>query len=278
MGQPDKAGRGRGGRAGEARRAPHQLPSGRHGLLPSFVAANQRERILSAVAQAAAELGYVEMSVEAITARAGVSRRTFYEHFKNKEDAFLATYDALLRQLVMHTQRAYLKETAVMERLRAGMSAYLQFLANEPEFARTCIVEVLAVGPRALARRNQAMRLFTEIIEDNIRELIPDFPRAAITAETIVGGIHEVVFNRILANRTDELPDLADDLLASILMLDRDAYLPQTEPDPPGHPAVAATPGGHTQAKGASGSGRGQPPPGLKDTDPPEDSRLDGQD
>ena len=215
MGQPDKAGRGRGGRAGDGRRAPHQLPSGRHGLLPSFVAANQRERILSAVAQAAAELGYVEMSVEAITARAGVSRRTFYEHFKNKEDAFLATYDALLHQLVMHTQRAYLQETAVMERLRAGISAYLQFLANEPEFARTCIVEVLAVGPRALARRNQAMRLFTEIIEDNIRELIPDFPRAAITAETIVGGIHEVVFNRILANRTDELPGLAEDLLTT---------------------------------------------------------------
>jgi hypothetical protein len=77
------------------------------------------------------------------------------------------------------------------------------------------------------------MRLFTEIIEDNIRELIPDFPRAAITAETIVGGIHEVVFNRILANRTDELPDLAEDLLAAILMLDRDAYLPQTTPEPP---------------------------------------------
>ena len=120
------------------------------------------------------------MSVEAVTARAGVSRRTFYQHFKNKEDAFLATYDALLHQLVMHTQRAYLEATAIMERLRAGISAYLQFLANEPEFARTCIVEVLAVGPRALARRNQAMRLFTEIIEDNIRELIPDFPRAAI--------------------------------------------------------------------------------------------------
>jgi AcrR family transcriptional regulator len=278
MGQPDKAGRGRGGRGGEARRAPHQLPSGRHGLLPSFVAANQRERILSAVAQAAAELGYVEMSVEAITARAGVSRRTFYEHFKNKEDAFLATYDALLHQLVMHTQRAYLQETAVMERLRAGISAYLQFLANEPEFARTCIVEVLAVGPRALARRNQAMRLFTEIVEDNIRELIPDFPRAAITAETIVGGIHEVVFNRILANRTDELPDLAEDLLTTILMLDRDAYLPQRTPDPPRHPAEAATPGGNMQTKRASGSGSGQPQSGLQDAGPPEDPRFDGQD
>src|SRR6202035_4090531 len=143
MGQPDKAGRGRGGRAGEARRAPHQLPSGRHGLLPSFVAANQRERILSAVAQAAAELGYVEMSVEAITARAGVSRRTFYEHFKNKEDAFLAAYDTVVHQQARSIRHAYLQETGARERLRAGIRAYLQCMAGEPEVARMCTVEVL---------------------------------------------------------------------------------------------------------------------------------------
>src|SRR5215475_30569 len=83
----------------ELGRRPSQLRSGRHGLLPSFVAANQRERIMAAVAQAAAELGYPEMSVEAIIARAGVSRRTFYEHFKNKEEAFLAAYDTFVHQL-----------------------------------------------------------------------------------------------------------------------------------------------------------------------------------
>jgi hypothetical protein len=108
----------------------------------------------------------------------------------------------------------------VRERLLAGIRAYMQFLASEPEFARLCIVEVLAAGPRAMARRNEAMRMFAEIIEDNIHELIPGCRRAALTAETIVGGIHEVVFRRILADRTDELPGLADELLAAILMLD----------------------------------------------------------
>jgi AcrR family transcriptional regulator len=160
------------------------------------------------------------MSVEAIIARAGVSRRTFYEHFKNKEDAFLAAYDALVRQLAGHVRRAYLKETTVRERLRAGIRAYMQFMASEPEFARMCIAEVLAAGPRALARRNEAMRMFAEIIEDNIHELVPGCPRAALAAETIVGGIHEVVFNRILTDRIDELPGLADDLLVTILMHD----------------------------------------------------------
>jgi len=206
--------------ARDATRRPHQLPSGRHGLLRSFVAANQRERILAAVAAAVAELGYADMSVEAVIARAGVSRRTFYEHFKNKEEAFLAAFDAVVRRQARHIRRAYLDEGTVRERLRAGIRAYLEFTAAQPDLARMCIVEVFAAGPRAMARRNEAMRMFAEIIEDNIHELIPGCRRAALAAETIVGGIHEVVLSRILANRIDELPGLADDLLATILMLE----------------------------------------------------------
>jgi AcrR family transcriptional regulator len=222
MGEPTRADPGQGKRDDDPGRRSHQLPSGRHGLQRSFIAAKQRERILSAVARAAAELGYAEMSVEAIDARAGVSRRTFYEQFKNKEDAFLAAYDAVLHQLVQHVQRACLRETTARTQLRAGIEAFLQFLAGEPEFARMCIVEALAAGPRAIARRNDALRTFAEIIEGNIHELLPRCRRPALAAETIVGGIHEVVFNRILADRTEELPDLADDLLETILMLDVD--------------------------------------------------------
>ena len=220
--EPAEAGWGQAEHVVDSRRRPDQLPSGRHGLLRSFVATNQRERILSAAAQATAELGYAEMSVETITTRAGVSRRTFYEHFRNKEDAFLAAYDAAVRAVVRHVRRAYFQETTAQARLHAGIGAFLQFLASDPELARMCIVEVLAAGPRAIARRNETMQMFAEIIEDNIHELIPSCRRAALTAETIVGGIHEVVFSRILAGRTGELPGLADNLLVAILMLDVD--------------------------------------------------------
>ena len=105
MGEPAGPGGGAGG-AGGARPGPERLPGGRHGLQPSFVAANQRERMLSAVAQATAELGYPDASVEAIIARAGVSRRTFYQHFKNKEAAFLAAYDDVVDQITRRVQHA----------------------------------------------------------------------------------------------------------------------------------------------------------------------------
>jgi AcrR family transcriptional regulator len=218
--QPTGPGHGQAGSGADPRRRAGQLPGGRHGLLPSYVAANQRERILAAVARASADLGYAQMSVEAIIARAGVSRRTFYEHFKNKEDAFLGAYDAVVHEAVRYVRRAYLKETTARARLRAGIGAFLQFLASEPEVARMGIVEVFAAGPRAIARRNEARRLFAEIIEENIHELVPSVRHPELTAETIVGGIFEVVFTRILTGRADELPGLADDLLVAILMLD----------------------------------------------------------
>ncbi|HET7013868.1 MAG TPA: hypothetical protein VFI65_08160, partial [Streptosporangiaceae bacterium] len=66
------------------------------------------------------------------------------------------------------------------------------------------------------------------------RELIPGCRRATLTAEMIVGGIHEVVMSRILANHIHELPAMADDLLATILMLDA-AIASSASPQPTHH-------------------------------------------
>src|ERR671918_1641864 len=87
-------------------RQSHQLPPGRHGLSRDYVAQNQRERILAAVADVTSAASYAEMTVEDVIVTAGVSRRTFYEHFKNKDEAFLAAYDAVSGQLVEQVMAA----------------------------------------------------------------------------------------------------------------------------------------------------------------------------
>src|SRR2546427_8551210 len=71
-----------------------KLPRGRHGLSREDVARSQRERMLRAMAEAVSENGYVNTPVAEVLRRAGVSRETFYEHFANKEECFLASYDA----------------------------------------------------------------------------------------------------------------------------------------------------------------------------------------
>jgi AcrR family transcriptional regulator len=199
-------------------REPEQLPPGRHGFSRSFVALNQRNRILAAVARVADSKSYSDMTVEDLIVAAGVSRRTFYEQFDNKEMAFLAAYDEVVGRLLRKVEEAVAAERELSERVRAGISAFLEFVASDPAVARVCIVEVLAAGPEAVSRRRKAMRAFAEVMERtaSVREESPVAP--ALTAETLVGGLHEVVYTRVLQGEARELPRLLPDLVYSALM------------------------------------------------------------
>ena len=200
------------------RRQPHQLPPGRHGLPRSFVISNQRERILSAVAYVTSAASYGEMSVEDIIVTAGVSRRTFYEHFKNKEDVFLAAFDAVTAQLVEQVVTAVEAEETFSAQCVGGLRAFLEFVASEPAFGRMCIVEALAAGPEAIKRRNDTMRAFAALIEGKSQELLGEKAPSPLSAETVVGGIYEVVYTRVLRGEVRELPGLLPDLAYSALL------------------------------------------------------------
>jgi AcrR family transcriptional regulator len=200
-------------------RQPHQLPPGRHGLPREFVVGNQRQRILAAVAEAVSDVGYAAMTVEDIIKAAGVSRRTFYEHFKSKEEAFLVSYDDISAQLMDAVAAAFDQSDSFITRVEDCMRAFLTLLAREPEYANMCIVEVLVAGQTAIERRNAVMRQFTELIERGAAEELPKTAQPpALTSETLVGGVHEVVYSRVLRGETAELPTLLPDLTFSVLL------------------------------------------------------------
>jgi AcrR family transcriptional regulator len=184
----------------------------------AFVVENQRQRILSAVADVTSVAGYRAMSVEDILVTAGISRRTFYEHFTNKDDAFLAAYDAVLAQLMTAVRAAVEREEPAVDRLRAGLAAFLDFIAREPGFARMCVVEALAAGSEAVNRRNAAMAAFARILDENARALGTRLHPPELTAETIVGGIFEVIYTRIVRGEIRELPRLLPDLMYSVVL------------------------------------------------------------
>jgi AcrR family transcriptional regulator len=200
-------------------REPHQLPAGRHGLSRSFVVENQRQRILAAVADVCHVAGYVSMSVEDIVVTSGVSRRTFYDNFRSKEDVYLAAYDEVTKQLLERVYAAYSEADGLVARVRDSLNAFLTFVAEEPAFADMCIVEVMAAGPNAIERRNRTMAAFAEMIEKAAAEELPKSKLPpALTAETLVGGIYEVVYSRVLQGRGAELPELLPDLLFSVVL------------------------------------------------------------
>jgi AcrR family transcriptional regulator len=138
---------------------PRRLPRGTHGLDPSLVAASQRTRLLEAVGGAVAEKGYAATTIDDIVRGAGVSKKTFYEHFQDKLGAFLAAYEAASDQLYEHVRiaqdAAADPDDAWLERTHAGIRAYLRWLAAEPALARVFLIEVAAAGPEALARRER---------------------------------------------------------------------------------------------------------------------------
>jgi AcrR family transcriptional regulator len=198
-------------------RAPHQLPPGRHGLARSFVARNQRERIIAAVAQVASVHGYGEMSVQHIVREAGVSRRTFYEQFKNKDEAFIAAFDGSSALLIASIRKAVDAEETPESKISAAFGAFLEILSASPAFAKMCIVEVLAAGPTAIDRRARTMEEFTTMFREGTDEFVEN-PPSPLIAETIIGGVYETVYRRVARGETAELPKLLPDLVESALL------------------------------------------------------------
>jgi AcrR family transcriptional regulator len=201
-------------------RAPHQLPPGRHGLPRSFVARNQKERLLAAVAEATSEHGYARTSVQDVVAKAGVSRRTFYEHFRNKEDVFLQAYERVAALLVAGVRSAMEAESTFEMRIAAGFAALLDILAASPAFARMCVVEVMAAGPEAVAKRTEAMAQITQLIRDSAGSSpgARDGTVPAMHAEAIIAGAYEAIYRLIAAERIEALPGLLPDLTQAALL------------------------------------------------------------
>jgi AcrR family transcriptional regulator len=201
-----------------ADRVPERLPRGRHGLPRRFIVHNQRERMLLAVAEAVAEQGFATTTVADIIARARLSRRTFYEHFADKEECYLAAYDTVVEQLLTAVGEAYEQAEGWPQKVHDGLETFLAYLAAEPAFARMCIVEVVAAGPEARSRRDAAMRVFVDFLEPGRAEAPRGLVVPALAAEIVVGGIYEIIYSRLQRDAADELVEMLPELLYCALL------------------------------------------------------------
>jgi AcrR family transcriptional regulator len=198
-------------------RRPSQLPPG-PGLPRSFVARNQRERLLSAVASVAMEHGYPSMTIEQIASEAGVSKKTFYVHFKSKEEAFLAAYREVVDRLTATVNRSFMSDGDWVARITAALDAFLRFLAADAAFAYLCVVEVHAAGRQALERRASALEFFAEYFELGRKEAGVNVTVPPMAAQTLVGGIYEVVYRHVVDEQTEELPSLLPELVFNAVL------------------------------------------------------------
>ena len=190
------------------------------------VVASQHGRLVDAMAQVVAEKGYPATTVADVVERAGVSRRTFYEQFPDKEACFLAAYDVGLVAVLARIRDAV--ETGSpgagwRERARAGVEAFLALLASEPAFARALQLEILTAGPAALERRAGMLMMFSGVwrnVHDQARAEEPSLPALPDEVFTILtAGLEELIRDCIRQRGTAALPELAEPILRTVVAI-----------------------------------------------------------
>ena len=165
-----------------------------------------------------AQRGFKEVPVAAVIARAGVSRKTFYEHYASKEQCFVALYEQELERLFAPALQAFAGTEAWIDRLRTALGVLLGGIAADPVAARICFVEVLAAGPQALARRNGAMASLDVLFDrDNVSTAVGSSRPRAVTAGA-VGYLSEVLNREIAAGRIERLPELRAELMYTLTL------------------------------------------------------------
>jgi AcrR family transcriptional regulator len=184
------------------------LPRGDQNVSRSFVIHSQRERILDAVANLTAREGYAELKVERIAEQAAVSLNAFYEHFADKEDAFLVAYEVGHAKGLSIVEHAYMSEPDWRLGIRAGISALFDFLATEPSFAHIALVDALTATPLTAERSSAGVSSFARMLVPARTEAPGQSTPATVTIEAIAGGIFELCLSRSLQGRVRELPEL----------------------------------------------------------------------
>lgn len=157
----------------------------------------QRARMLAAMVELVAERGAASVTVAHVVDCSGVSRRTFYEVFDDREDCFLVAFDEAVLKLRGVVSPAYETPGRWREKIRAGLIALLEFLDHDPSTGRLVIVETLAAGPRALERRKHVLTHIITAIDHGRAETSRNEGPPPLTAEGTVGAVLSVIHTRL---------------------------------------------------------------------------------
>src|ERR1700684_436406 len=214
----------------------------------------QRRRLLSAMVEVLDAYGYEGATVARICKRAGVSRRTFYDLFDDREDCFIETFELAIERLSAHVVSAIESEAPAVRRyptarakswrvrLRASLVALLGFFEVEPGLARLCLVETLKGGHKALERRRAVAEALAAAIDEGRAEAKGADP-PPLTAESLVGGAASVIHTRLVDQGCGALLDLVNPLMSMIVLPYLGPAAARKELERP-VPALHATPKG----------------------------------
>ncbi|HEU4737116.1 MAG TPA: TetR/AcrR family transcriptional regulator [Solirubrobacterales bacterium] len=189
-----------------------RLPRGRHGLPREFIAQNQRERLLAALAACLEEKGYDRTTVSSVGKRAGVSKSDFYKQFESKDACFVAAYDDAVERIRAKVLAACAERKDWASGILAALSELLDLFAAETAQAQLVLVEGLRAGRGVYDRYQVALQSFVPYLRDGAPAQQGGSPPPPATDEAVVGGIASLLARRVLAGETKKLPGLLPEI------------------------------------------------------------------
>jgi AcrR family transcriptional regulator len=197
----------------------HEHPDGHRRVIEI-----QRARILAAMVEVSAERGAGNVTVAHIVERAGVSRRTFYELFSDREECFLGAFEDAVKRARGYVLDSYDPTAKWAGQLRSALTGLLTFLDVERGAGRLLIVGSLGAGTKALESRGRVLAQMITLVDEG-RTLTgtgrssktgSDLP--PLTAEGIVGGVLSILHSRLLADDPGSLVALTGPLMGMIVL------------------------------------------------------------
>lgn len=182
---------------------PRRLPRGKSATSPEVVAGEHRERILVAIAQLMRTKGYTAMTVADIVKAGSVSRETFYELFRSKEDAFLATQSVALEKSIAVTAAAFFGGETWPARVWDGLAALLRYIGRQPDLLYLDVFESYAAGAGAIRRSFDNKMAFTLFLEDGYRQTPAAARLPRLCSEAIGGSILGLLRWQVREGRTE---------------------------------------------------------------------------
>ncbi|HEY2141404.1 MAG TPA: TetR/AcrR family transcriptional regulator [Solirubrobacteraceae bacterium] len=187
--------------------APPPLPRSRSGVSDGEISQNQRERIMFAAVQIAYEQGYAKTTIADITATARLDRRVFYQHFRDKQEAFLCALEKAVQQAIAVAASGFFSAPAWPDRVWEAGNALTRFLANNIVLTHVGFIESYAIGPGALRRFEDLRTAFTIFLQEGYQhQRDMTAPASAPSMEAIAATIFEIAYQETRRGHAAEMP------------------------------------------------------------------------
>jgi AcrR family transcriptional regulator len=177
------------------------------GASASEVAAHQLDRIHSATLELVVERGYGAVTVRDMAGRAGVSTRSFYQHYSGKEECFLVVHDLIARRVLRGLAVSNKRAMADGQKTLLAIASIIREWERDPRAAHLMLVDVYDAGPMAIDHAHRTSRSLERRITAGDPSNI-----SSVIARGVLAGVTDIAQKELLSRQALHMQDLSGGL------------------------------------------------------------------